>query len=89
MPIYLTLGAFTQQAAVALSNSTILAGSIANVLCNGRKRHPFKDRPLVSSSSKTPPAVFNDTTAAARTPPVACVDWETHLWLHHTSPVRV
>jgi uncharacterized membrane protein YfcA len=52
MPIYLTLGAFTQQAAVALSNSTILAGSIANVLCNGRKRHPFKDRPLVRCSSK-------------------------------------
>eukprot|EP00882_Tetradesmus_deserticola_P017110 GHRQ01018311.1.p1 GENE.GHRQ01018311.1~~GHRQ01018311.1.p1 ORF type:complete len:207 (+),score=29.19 GHRQ01018311.1:193-813(+) len=47
MPIYLTLGAFTQQAAVALSNSTILAGSVANVLCNGRRRHPFKDRPLV------------------------------------------
>eukprot|EP00879_Flechtneria_rotunda_P001978 GHRR01002153.1.p1 GENE.GHRR01002153.1~~GHRR01002153.1.p1 ORF type:complete len:776 (+),score=239.30 GHRR01002153.1:136-2463(+) len=47
VPVYLSLGAFSTAAAVALSNSTILAGSVANTLCNMRKRHPFRDRPLV------------------------------------------
>jgi len=48
VPVYLALGHFTHYTAVALSNSTILAGSCANVLCNARKRHPFKNKPMVS-----------------------------------------
>eukprot|EP00775_Hariotina_reticulata_P001221 gene1221-1560_t len=47
VPVYLALGHFAHYTAVALSNSTILAGSCANVLCNARKRHPFKNKPMV------------------------------------------
>eukprot|EP00877_Chromochloris_zofingiensis_P014432 jgi/Chrzof1/9242/UNPLg00209.t1 len=47
VPVYLLLGHFGQAVGVALSNTTIFGGSIANVLCNIHKRHPFRDRPLV------------------------------------------
>ena len=46
VPVYLLLGQFPQSVAVALSNTTILAGSTANVLCTAGKRHPLKNRPL-------------------------------------------
>ena len=47
VPLYLVAG-LNNTAAVALSNSTILAGSIGNTLCNVFKRHPYKNKPLVS-----------------------------------------
>lgn len=38
---------FTAPQAVALSNITILGGSLANFIANSSKRHPSLDRPLI------------------------------------------
>lgn len=48
VPLYLVAG-LNNTAAVALSNSTILAGSVGNTLVNVFKRHPYKNKPMVSS----------------------------------------
>lgn len=47
VPAYLLLGQLSNVAAVALSNVTILSGSVANTCFNVFKRHPFKPRPLI------------------------------------------
>lgn len=47
VPAFLLLGQFNQYAAVALSNATICAGSLASVTLNLRKRHPTHNKPLV------------------------------------------
>ncbi|KIZ03310.1 hypothetical protein MNEG_4647 [Monoraphidium neglectum] len=49
VPVYLLLGRFSNTTAVALSNASIFAASVANVLLVvPRRRHPSKDRPLVA-----------------------------------------
>jgi uncharacterized membrane protein YfcA len=48
VPVYMLVLGFHPKHAVALSNFTILGGSIANTLLNSRRRHPnFSDRPLI------------------------------------------
>lgn len=48
VPLYLIAGALTNVAAVALSNVTILAGSVASTGCNLFKRHPWRAGPLIN-----------------------------------------
>ncbi|KAI8477481.1 MAG: hypothetical protein J3K34DRAFT_515807 [Monoraphidium minutum] len=49
VPLYLLLGGFSNTAAVALSNASIFAAAIANILVVvPRRRHPARDRPLVA-----------------------------------------
>ena len=47
MPIYQSMGQLSVAASVALSNATILAGSITNTAMNVLRRHPYLDRPLI------------------------------------------
>ncbi|WIA12168.1 hypothetical protein OEZ85_012240 [Tetradesmus obliquus] len=44
---YVFVGGFTPAQAVALSNITILGGSLANFIANSSRRHPMLDRPLI------------------------------------------
>jgi hypothetical protein len=43
----LCLAGFTPAQAVALSNITILGGSLANFMANSSRRHPLLNRPLI------------------------------------------
>lgn len=47
VPIYMLVLGFRPKHAVALSNFTILGGSIANTMLNCRRRHPQLDRSLI------------------------------------------
>lgn len=47
MPLFMLVLGFRPKHAIALSNFTILGGSIANTALNARKRHPHLDRPLI------------------------------------------
>ncbi|KAF6250805.1 hypothetical protein COO60DRAFT_1679559 [Scenedesmus sp. NREL 46B-D3] len=44
---FVFVGGFTPAQAVALSNITILGGSLANFIANSSRRHPVLDRPLI------------------------------------------
>jgi len=47
VPLFMLVLGFRPKHAIALSNFTILGGSIANTVLNVRKRHPQLDRPLI------------------------------------------
>lgn len=47
VPLFMLVLGFRPKHAIALSNFTILGGSIANTVVNSRKRHPGLDRPLI------------------------------------------
>jgi len=47
VPLFMLVLGFKTKHAIALSNCTILGGSIANTAVNSRKRHPGLDRPLI------------------------------------------
>lgn len=47
VPLFIIVGGFTAAQAVALSNITILGGAVANFIANSRKRHAFRDTPLI------------------------------------------
>ena len=47
VPIYMLALGFQPKHAIALSNFTILGGSIANTVVNVRRRHPVLERPLI------------------------------------------
>jgi len=47
VPTYIFVLGFAPSYAIPLSNATILGGSLANLLLNVSKRHPYANRPLV------------------------------------------
>jgi len=47
VPTYIFVLGFEPSFAIPLSNATILGGSLANLICNVSKRHPYADRPLI------------------------------------------
>lgn len=48
MPLYLVILGFQASAAVALSNVSILGGTLVNMFFNVQRRHPTWDAPLIN-----------------------------------------
>jgi hypothetical protein len=72
VPNYLLLGQLTNVAAVALSNVTILAGSVVNTAFNLFKRHPFRARALIDYDMillMQPPTSLGERRRRRRHPP--------------------